>query len=308
MHTSSSSQGLPVETRRKPKRRRQSLTEELLLLLPATLLLLCFLVVPFVMAVYLSFTDQRLVPNPVPTALVGLQNYRQILTDPAFWQVFKNTAYFALLVVPFQCAISLGVAVLLNSTFPLRSFFRSVAILPLMTPITVVIVIWAAFYRIPDGLFNNIIKAFGAGTYVDWLGSPTWAMPAIVLLSAWATFPFQMLLYLAGLQDIPQERYEAARIDGANAWQQFRYITFPGLRNTNILILITTTIQAFKLFTQVDILTRGGPVGATNTLVRYMIQQGYTSQLVGYGSAVAVIFVVIVGSLAILQRVLLKNE
>lgn len=307
MHTSSS-QALPAETRRKLKRRRQSLTEELLLLLPATLLLLCFLVVPFVMAVYLSFTDQRLVPNPVPTALVGLQNYRQILTDPAFWQAFKNTAYFALLVVPFQCAISLGIAVLLNSSFPLRSFFRSVSILPLMTPITVVIVIWAAFYRIPDGLFNNIIKAFGAGTYVDWLGSPTWAMPAIVLLSAWATFPFQMLLYLAGLQDIPHERYEAARIDGANAWQQFRYVTFPGLRNTNILILITTTIQAFKLFTQVDILTRGGPVGATNTLVRYMIQQGYTSQLVGFGSAVAVIFVVIVGSLAILQRVLLKNE
>ncbi|SMB85102.1 multiple sugar transport system permease protein [Deinococcus hopiensis KR-140] len=307
MHTSST-QVLSVETRQKPKRRRQSVTEELLLLLPATLLLLCFLVIPFVLSIYLSFTDQRLVPNPVPTGFVGLQNYKQVLTDPAFWQAFRNTVYFAVLVVPFQCAISLGVAVLLNSSFPLRSFFRSVAILPLMTPITVTIVVWAAFYRIPDGLFNNIIKAFGAETYVDWLGSPTWAMPAIVLLSAWATFPFQMLLYLAGLQDIPHERYEAVRMDGANAWQQFRYVTFPGLRNVNILILITTTIQAFKLFTQVDILTRGGPVGATNTLVRYMIQQGYTSQLVGFGSAVAVIFVVIVGSLAILQRVLLKNE
>ncbi|AZI44448.1 sugar ABC transporter permease [Deinococcus psychrotolerans] len=284
------------------------MSEELLLLLPATVLLVGFLIVPFVMAIYLSFTDQRLIPNPVPTGLVGFQNYVQILTDPEFWQAFRNTAYFALLVVPFQCGISLLVAVFLNSNFPLRSFFRSMAILPLMTPMTVVIVIWSAFYRIPDGLFNNLIKAFGASTYVDWLGSAAWAMPAIVLLSAWATFPFQMLLYLAGLQDIPSERYEAARIDGANGWQQFWYITFPGLRNTNILVLITTTIGAFKLFTQVDILTRGGPIGSTNTLVRYMIQQGYSSQLVGYGSAMAVIFVIIVGALAIFQRVLVKNE
>lgn len=307
MQDLSTQPGAVVATRQS-RRVRQPLTEELLLLLPATALLAFFLLLPFAMAIYLSFTDQRLVPNPVPTALVGFQNYRAVLTDPAFWQAFKNTAYFAVLVVPFQCAISLAIAVLLNTSFPLRSFFRSVAILPLMTPMTVVIVIWAAFYRIPDGLFNNIIKAFGAPTYVDWLGSAVWAMPAIVLLSAWATFPFQMLLYLAGLQDIPSERYEAARIDGANGWQQFWAVTFPGLRNTNILILITTTIQAFKLFTQVDILTRGGPVGATNTLVRYMIQQGYTSQLVGYGSAVAVIFVIIVGALAIFQRVLVKNE
>lgn len=297
-----------VREKRTRQSKRQSLTEELLLLLPAAALLLVFLIVPFLMAIYLSFTDQRLVPSPIPTEFVGLRNYLQILKDPEFWKAFKNSAYFALMVVPFQCAISLAVAVLLNSTFPMRGFFRTVAILPLMTPITVSIIIWAAFYRIPDGLFNNILKMFGAQTYTDWLGSATWAMPAIVLLSAWATFPFQMLLYLTGLQDIPEERYEAARIDGANGWQQFRYVTFPGLRNTNILVLITTTIGAFKLFTQVDILTKGGPVGATNTLVRYMIQQGYGSQLVGYGSAVAIIFVILVGSFAILQRVLIKNE
>lgn len=300
---------LPQTTQRfRSRRKRQSLREELFLLLPALALLLVFLIVPFVMAVVLSFTDQRLVPSPVPTGFVGFDNYRQILADPEFWQAFRNTAYFALLVVPFQCAISLGVAVLLNGTFPLRGLFRTVSILPLMTPITVSIIIWAAFYRIPDGLFNNILKLFGAQSYVDWLGSSVWAMPAIVLLSAWATFPFQMLLYLAGLQDIPEERYEAARLDGASGWNLFRYVTLPGLLNTNILVLITTTIQAFKLFTQVDILTKGGPVGSTNTLVRYMIQQGYSSQLVGYGSAVAVIFVLLVGAFALLQRALIKNE
>ncbi|MER3483004.1 MAG: ABC transporter permease [Meiothermus sp.] len=261
------------------------------------------------MAGYLSLTDIRLIPRPIPTEFVGLQNYREVLSSPEFWQAFRNTFVFALLVVPFQCAISLGMALLLNSSLPLRSFFRSVAMLPLLTPITVTVVIWAVLYRIPDGFMNHLIKALGySGNYIDWLGSPFWALPAIVLLSAWATFPFQMLIYLAGLQEIPQERYEAARIDGANGGQQFRYITFPGLLNTNIFVLIITTIQAFKLFTQVNILTHGGPNGATQTLVRYMVEEGYTAQRIGYASAVGVLFVILVGGLAVAQRLLLKNE
>lgn len=282
---------------------------ELVLILPASVLLAVFTVLPFFMAGYLSLTDIRLIPRPIPTEFVGLQNYREVLSSPEFWQAFRNTFVFALLVVPFQCAISLGVALLLNSSLPLRSFFRSVAMLPLLTPITVTVVIWAVLYRIPDGFMNHLIKALGySGNYIDWLGSPFWALPAIVLLSAWATFPFQMLIYLAGLQEIPQERYEAARIDGANGGQQFRYITFPGLLNTNIFVLIITTIQAFKLFTQVNILTHGGPNGATQTLVRYMVEEGYTAQRIGYASAVGVLFVILVGGLAVAQRLLLKNE
>ena len=282
---------------------------ELVLILPASVLLAVFTVLPFFMAGYLSLTDIRLIPRPIPTEFVGLQNYREVLSSPEFWQAFRNTFVFALLVVPFQCAISLGMALLLNSSLPLRSFFRSVAMLPLLTPITVTVVIWAVLYRIPDGFMNHLIKALGySGNYIDWLGSPFWALPAIVLLSAWATFPFQMLIYLAGLQEIPQERYEAARIDGANGGQQFRYITFPGLLNTNIFVLIITTIQAFKLFTQVNILTHGGPNGATQTLARYMVEEGYTAQRIGYASAVGVLFVILVGGLAVAQRLLLKNE
>lgn len=301
----------PSSLRSRPRKRRDwaGLLDEFVLLLPATVLLLGFLVLPFLMAGYLSFTDERLIPRPFPTALVGFENYARILSDPEFWQAFRNTAYFAVLVVPFQCAVALAVAILLNGALLFRSFFRTVSLLPLMTPITVVVVIWAVLYRIPDGFMNNLVQGLGYhGRYIDWLGSATWAMPAIVLLSAWATFPFQMLIYLAGLQDIPHERYEAAQIDGANPWQQFWSVTFPGLRNTHILVLIVTSIQAFKLFTQVNILTRGGPFGSTNTLVRYMVEQGYTSQLMGYASAVAVIFVVLVGGIAILQRVLVRNE
>ncbi|GGJ42821.1 carbohydrate ABC transporter permease [Deinococcus roseus] len=293
---------------RRNKLKTQEWLDELLLVLPASVLLLTFLILPFLMAGYLSFTDQRLIPRPIPTEFVGFQNYLTVLRDPEFWQAFKNTAYFVVLVVPFQCAISLLCALLLNSELHLRSLFRSVALLPLVTPMTVIVVIWAALYRIPDGFLNSVLHLFGFQGYVDWLGDMTFAMPAIVLLSAWATFPFQMLIFLAGLQDIPMERYEAAKIDGAGTWEMFRYITFPGLRNTNIFILIITTLQAFKLFTQVDILTHGGPLGSTNTLVRYMVQEGYSSQQVGYASAVAVVFVILVGALAVLQRVLLKNE
>ncbi|GEM45547.1 carbohydrate ABC transporter permease [Deinococcus cellulosilyticus] len=293
---------------RRRSRKTQEWLDELLLIAPASVLLLTFLILPFLMAGYLSFTDERLVPRPIPTEFVGLQNYLQVLQDPDFWQAFRNTAYFVILVVPFQCTLSLMCALLLNSELPLRSMFRSVSLLPLVTPMTVIVVIWAALYRIPDGFMNSILHLFGFQGYVDWLGDARFAMPAIVLLSAWATFPFQMLIFLAGLQDIPMERYEAAKMDGAGPWHMFRYVTLPGLRNTNIFILIITTLQAFKLFTQVDILTRGGPLGSTNTLVRYMVQEGYTAQQVGYASAVAVVFVILVGALAILQRVLLKNE
>lgn len=169
------------------------------------------------MAGYLSLTNQQLIPRPIPTLFVGLDNYTRVLSNPEFWQAFRNTFYFAAMVVPLQCAISLGAAMLLNSDLPARSFFRSVTFLPIVTPITVIIVIWATLFQIPDGFLNNVIHFFGyQGNYIDWLGSSVWAMPSIVLLSAWATFPFQMLIYLAGLQDIPSERYEAARIDGAN--------------------------------------------------------------------------------------------
>ena len=282
---------------------------EAALIAPAAILLLLFLIVPFFMAGYLSFTNERLVPRPIPTRFVGFDNYARVLTDPDFWQAFRNTFYFALLVVPLQLAMSLGSAMLLNGRLPFRSFFRSVALLPLVTPITVIIVIWAALFQIPDGMLNNIIRVFGYdGAYINWLGDATWAMPSIVLLSAWATFPFQMLIYLAGLQNIPLERYEAARIDGANAWAQFRHITLTGLRNIHIFVLITTTIQAFKLFVQVDLLTRGGPLGSTNTLVRFMVQEGYSSQRIGYASAIAIIFFVLVAAFALLQRALVPND
>lgn len=283
--------------------------QELAMLLPALIFITALIVVPFLLSVWFSFTDQRLVPRPIPTKFIGTTNYERMFVDPLFWQAIWNTALFALIVTPVQLGMSLGAALILNSAIPFRSFFRSVAILPLLLPMTVIVSIWAVLFRIPSGPFNTVYQWFaGQGAYVDFLGNPSTAMLSVVALSAWATFPYQMLIYLAGLQDIPQDLYEAAKLDGAKTWQRFRYVTWPGLRNVNIFLLIITTVGALKLFTQVDILTKGGPNGATTTIIHYLFKQGYSTQKVGYASAVAVFFFLAVTAIALLQRRLLKNE
>jgi multiple sugar transport system permease protein len=283
--------------------------QEVAMLLPAMLFLLVIIVAPFALSIWFSFTDQRLVPRPIPTNFVGITNYERMFADRLFWQAIGNTLLFAVLVVPIQLVLSLCAAMALNATIPFRNFFRSVAIMPLLLPMTVVVAIWAVLYRIPTGPMNTVYQWFaGPDQYIDFIGSSSTAMVSLVVLSAWASFPYQMLIYLAGLQDIPADLYEASKLDGAKKWQRFRYVTWPGLRNVNIFLLIITTIQALKLFTQVSVMTKGGPNGATSTIIYYLFQQGYTTQKVGYASAIAVFFFVAVTAIAILQRVFLKNE
>ena len=287
----------------------RSQRQELAMLLPALIFLTALIVVPFALSIWFSFTDQRLVPRPIPTKVIGFTNYFRMFGDPLFWQAIWNTVLFAALVVPFQLAMSLGAALILNAAIPFRSVFRAIAILPLLLPMTVIVAIWAVLFRIPTGPLNATYQWFtGSEHYIDCLGNSSTAMVAIVVLSAWATFPYQMLIYLAGLQDIPQDLYEAAKLDGAKSWQRFRYVTWPGLRNVNIFLLIITTIGALKLFTQVNILTKGGPNGATTTIIQYLFQQGYATQKVGYASAVAVFFFLAVTDIDLLQRKFLKNE
>lgn len=289
--------------------RSKDRSQELAMLLPAMLCLLLIIVVPFALSVGFSFTDQRLVPRPIPTRFIGLTNYERMFADKLFWQAIGNTLLFAVLVVPFQLSISLCVAMALNAAIPFRSLFRTISILPLLLPITVVVAIWAVLYRIPTGPLNAIYQAFaGSESYIDFIGGSSTAMVSLVVLSAWATFPYQMLIYLAGLQDVPGDLYEAAELDGATAWQRFRFVTWPSLRNVNIFLLIITTIQALKLFTQVSVMTKGGPNGSTTTIIYYLFQQGFTTQKVGYASAISVFFFVAVTSIAVLQRVFLKNE
>ncbi len=277
---------------------------------PALVGILLFLIVPFLLTLGFSFTDQRLVPNPnLPTEAVGMRNYLRIFEDSTFLTTLRNTAYFTVLVVPLQCGLGLAVALLINTKLPMRQLFRGIYFLPTVISMVVVSVIWFSLFQM-GGFFNTLLTSltFGLVNPVDWLGNPATAMPALVVMSAWQGFPFQMVVYLAGLQSINQELYEAARLDGANRWYEFWHVTMPGLLNTHILVVMTTTILAFKLFTQVELLTKGGPSGVTDTLVRFIYLTGFRQGKVGIAAAAAVVFFLIVLAISLVQRRLVKEE
>jgi len=279
------------------------------MLSPALLLLVGFLIIPFFIAILFSFTNKRLV-SPLPTRFIGLDNYVRLFADKAFWQALRNTAVFAGVVVPIQSGLALLLALLVNKKILGRNAFRGIYFLPVVIPMVVVCVAWYFVLNYPEGLLNTFVNilSFGKAGPYDWLYDPSLALLTIIVISIWQGVGFQMVIYLAGLQSIPEELYEASRIDGANAWQQFIHITIPCLRNTHIFVLITTTILAFKLFTQVEVLTQGGPRGMTNTVVRYIYVAGYRELRIGFASAGAVIFVLIVLIISIVQRILLKEE
>lgn len=277
---------------------------------PAGILMLVFLVLPFGLSFWLALTDQRLVPRPIPTRFVGLQNFERILSDPGFWNALANVTKFVVMVVPLQCGFALAIALILNQKLPFRNLFRSLFFLPYITSMVVVSVIWTTLYQYPTGPLNTLLSvlSFGLVGPIDWLGDPATAMPAIVVLSAWQAFGFQMVVYLAGLQNIPGTLYEAAEIDGASAPQQFWHITMPCLKQTHIFVLIITTIQAFKLYTQISLITKGGPNGATDTVVYYMVTAGFSGQKIGYAAAVSVILFVIVVAISLGQRYFLRDK
>mgnify|MGYP005989995441 FL=1 len=277
---------------------------------PGVILTLLFIVTPFVLSIFLSFTNQRLVPNlNIPTEFIGFRNYERVLGRPDFWNALGNTGLFVALIVPIQGAIALGVAMLINSKLPMRNLFRGVFFIPTVMTMVVVSVIWAVLFRI-DGFFNQFLDllSFGRLGPVDWLTNEMTAMGSLILLSAWQGFPFQMVIYLAGLQAINPELYEAAKVEGSTSWQTFRHVTFPSLRNTHVFIVIATTILGFKLFTQVNLLTQGGPQGATETVVQLIYQNGFQQGKVGFASALSVVFFLTVLLISIAQRYILTNE
>ena len=291
--------------------KEKNIRQEILMLLPACILLIIFMVVPFFSAFGLSLTNQKLIPNPmVPAKFVGLRNYIQIFKDVSFWQAFKNVILFTIMVIPLQCGFALLMANALNKVRFLKGFLRSMFFLPYITPMVIVAVIWKSIYQYPDGIANLALKlvTFGMAHSIDWLGNKNSALIAITILSAWQAFGFQMIIYLGALQSIPTSLYEAANIDGANSSQVFWNVTWPGLKETNTLVLIITTIQALKLFTQVNIMTKGGPNGSTNTLVHYIYQSGFMGQKIGYASAASVILFLLILIIFLVQNKLLRGK
>lgn len=278
---------------------------------PPLFFLLLFLVTPFIIAFVISFTDQRLIPNPnLPTQFIALRNFLRLFNSPGFHQALLNTFVFAVVVVPLQTFLALLLAVLVNQKLRFINLFRTIYFSPVVTTMVVVSIIWYFLYNPGEGLINQMISfiSFGKLGPYNWLNDTALALPAIMILSVWQGVGFQMVIYLAGLQGIPNELYEAGRVDGANAWQQFWQITIPQLRNTTIFVIISTTILAFKLFTQVWVMTKGGPQGATKTIIVLLYEEGFKMLHVGYASAIGVLFFLIVLAVSLIQRVYLKEE
>ncbi|MEX0152708.1 sugar ABC transporter permease [Microbacterium sp. LMI1-1-1.1] len=276
---------------------------------PAAVLLLLFLIVPVLLAFTLSFTNARLI-SPNPPRFVGLDNFLRAFTaDPVFLQSALNTFLFALVVVPVQAGLGLFLAILVNQRLRGTTFFRVVFFVPVVTSIVVVSILWRFMYQ-SDGLINSMIDTLTLGALqgADWLNDPSTALGAIIVLSIWQAVGFHMIIWLAGLQTIPEELYEAARMDGASRWRQFTNVTWPGLRPTMVFVLVTITIAALGLFVQVDVMTQGGPLNSTSTVVFHAVRKGYEQQEIGYAAAISLLFFVAVLIIALIQRWLTREK
>ncbi len=298
---------------RKPRSGRPAakgrVAQELAMIAPALILMSLFLILPFLLSFWTSMTNQPLVPRPTPVRFLGFGNYIRILSDDLFWTAMWNVTRFSFWILPVQCGLAFLTALLLHQKLPLQNLLRGLFFLPAITSMVVVCVIWGTLFQYPTGPFNQVLGWVSGGRLgpIDWLGDPEWAMFSLVMLSAWQAYGFQMVIYLAGLQGIPEELYDASRIDGASRWRRFWHVTMPGLRPTHVFVLLITTIQAFKLYTQVAILTQGGPSNSTETVVHYMVRSGFEEQKLGLASAVSVILFLIVLVIALTQRQLLRR-
>lgn len=277
---------------------------------PALIGLLLFVALPFILAVGLGFTNLRL-GSPLPVEWMGVEQYRRIFTDPSFSRALLNNLLFALLVVPVQTALALILALLLNRRLRALALFRTLFFMPVVFPLSLVAVVWVLIYAPgPNGMMNAFLEllSLGAWTPRDFLHDPQLALPAIMLTSIWQGAGFQMVILLAGLQAIPAELYEAATVDGAGRWQRFWHITLPQLRNTLIFVVLVTTILAFRLFDQVQIMTQGGPHDATTTVMFETVQAAFTRQQVARGAAMTVVLFLVVLLISWLQRRIASQE
>ena len=275
---------------------------------PALLAIGIFFFIPVIAALLLSFTDFDIysLGNFAYARFIGLRNYLQLAQDPVFWKALKNTLYFLLLGGPLSIAVSLAAALMLQSKLVrFKGLFRTAYFAPVVTTLVAVAVVWRFVYHPRFGILNYVLSWFGISP-VDWLGDPHWAMPAIILMAVWKNFGYNMIIFVAGLQNIPEELYEAASIDGAGKLQQFVRITIPMLAPTTLFITIITMIGYFQLFAEPYVMTQGGPLNSTLSVVLLMYQQGFRWWNMGYSAALAfVLFAfILVGSAlqSLLQR------
>jgi multiple sugar transport system permease protein len=256
---------------------------------PALILLGIFIIWPIAYLFYLSFTAGSF--TSTGTTWIGLRNYWRLFLTPDFWQVLWNTIYFTVATVIPSLVIPLALAVLLDKSLALRGVLRSAYFLPSIISLVAAGLGFRWLFQ-NTGPVNAFLDVFGISS-IPWLGSTVWAMPVLIILSIWKQLGFNMVVFLAGLQAIPPSRYEAAELDGANAWQQFWHVTLPGLQPTVIFATITTAIFTLRSFEQVYVITGGGPLNSTNLLVYYIYQEAFAQFDFGYAAAAATVLLAV---------------
>ncbi len=270
---------------------------------PALIVIGVFFGLPVLSALALSLTDFDLyaLADPRNLRFAGLGNYIDLLQTPMFWKALGNTAYFVVLGVPLSIALSLGAALLLNAPAArFKALFRTALFAPVVTTLVAVAVIWRYLFHTRYGLVNWGLGHLGINP-VDWLGDPHWAMPTIILFAVWKNFGYNMVIFLAGLQAIPKDLYEAARIDGASRWQQLLHITLPMLGPVLLVVGVITVSGYFQLFAEPYVMTRGDPLQSTVSVLYFMFEEGFKWWNLGRASAVAFLLFLIILALTTLM-------
>lgn len=267
-------------------------------LLPNLLGFLVFTLLPVLAALFISFTEWDLLRPP---RWAGFENYLRLVQDPLFRKVLRNTVLYVLGTVPMQMVLALLVALALNQRLPGQTFFRTAYFMPVVASTVAVALVWRWMFHADFGLINSFLYMVGVNDPPNWLSSTRWALPAIIIMSVWQQIGFSMVLFLAGLQSVPVTLYEAAKIDGAGAWQRFWSITLPMLSSTTFFVLVISIINSFQVFDQAFIMTGGGPANATNTLVFNIYRYAFQFFQMGYAAAMAWVLFAIIFVVTLLQ-------
>ncbi len=283
--------------------RRFAIPSGVFFVAPAVTALAAFFFLPVLGAVVLSFTDYDIyaVASRANLRFVGTGNYTGLLGDGLFWTALRNTFVFVVVAAPLTVALSLLAALLLHARVArFRGVFRTIFFLPVVTTLVAVAVVWRYVYHPRFGLLNQALALVGVPA-IDWLGDPRFALPAIILMSVWKNFGFNMIVFVAALQSISDSLYEAASLDGAGPWEQFRHVTLPMLGPTLLFVATMTLIGYFQLFAEPYVMTQGGPANATLSVVLFMYEQGFRWWNMGYAAAVAFVLFGIILALTALQ-------
>ncbi|HYH96196.1 sugar ABC transporter permease [Hyalangium sp.] len=276
---------------------------------PALLMIAVFFLLPVLAALGLSLTDFDIYALAQLDNLrfVGGGNYLRLLQTPLFWKALGNTLFFVLAGVPLSIAVSLAAALLLHSAVARgKAIFRTALFAPVVTTLVAVGVIWNYLLHTRYGLINDLLGRVGIHP-IDWLGDPRWAMPAIILFAVWKNFGFNMVIFLAALQSIPEELYEASRIEGASALQQLRFVTLPALAPTLVLVSILTMAGYFQLFAEPYVMTQGGPLQSTTSVLYFMYEEGFKWWNLGSASAVAFLLFLLMFAVTLVQSFALRR-